>query len=306
MKPRVLLFLLCGCAAVSAAGQVAPARQPLRVNPAAMQIPTVTATETVAPAVLKMPDVRLLRPDSAATQLRRDLHHLPEFTGDGPIVVAQDPPPGADVGPDTKILLTLGVPQLSVTASTVTPAVDEDVVFQVAAEPSSGDIVYSFAWNDGSAESETSVPRATHRFSKAGTYEVVVRARVFGVEMGPVITTISPVAPLPPPPLDTIGTTAVIPTPEPAQPPVNTTTAVNPPSTVPWLTIALIAAAAVAAAALVRVVRRKPPAPSTPPPRVSIRSGLGPTDHTIEHPEQIRNGLSLRLRGGVRQGGADA
>src|SRR5205814_7140413 len=46
--------------------------------------------------------------------------------------------------------------------------------------------------------------------------------------------------------------------------------------------------------------RSRATASALPTPRLSVRSGLGPTNVNIEHPERVRTGLTLRLRAGIR------
>ncbi|HUP61924.1 MAG TPA: PASTA domain-containing protein [Thermoanaerobaculia bacterium] len=173
--------------------------------------------------------------------------------------------------------------RLSLSSSTVDPRVNDEVTFKVTFDPPPPAAIkatWRFQWNDGTADTLVDQPVAAHRFSAAGTYVVsagaVINDRwtIDGAQLSVSVFV--------------------------------------PPAPIPWLAILLVAAALIVAALLFRVLRPKAVIPSPqPPPAVSIRSGLGSTSHTIEHPEQIRNGLSVRLRHGIRsavtaEGGADA
>jgi PKD domain/PASTA domain len=323
VKMRWVLLVLCAGAALSVAGQTqtVPTPRQFRVNPAVLQVPTAT----LEPQVLKMPDLRWMTPREAAMVLRERLHLVPEFFDEGPIVIGQDPAPGEVVDPNATVAVTLGVPKLTLTASNASPLTDDEVKFTAALDPPSPEASYAFAWGDGSEDPRSVSPEATHRYSAAGTYEASVRAFIRDVEAGSASVTIAPV--VPPPADDTTATTATDTTV--TEMPIATTETVQPPKpageppiplppdnpqpppSVPWLTITLVALAMIGGGALARARWRKPSPPAVAPPPLSMRSGLGSTDHTIEQSEQITTGLNVRLRGGVRsviaeEGGADA
>jgi PASTA domain-containing protein/PKD domain-containing protein len=330
-RARILLFLLLVSAPMVASAAQAKAPPPgskaVRVSPAALQLPpqfTATmSTATVAPpVVLKMPNLLWMEAREAAADVIERLHNKPNVQGEG-IVVAQDPPPGGDVTPRTRISLTLGLPALKLSASTATPNLNDDVTFTLTFDPpppSPQRIAYHFLWGDGSADTPVADATATHRFPEAGQYNVgsyaVIHDRwtvkgsgmaLLPVAPAPTLTDSTPTATTQTQATETIATaTETMPPGTIAtEPPL--TTSVTPPSGVPpapdpipWQWIAIAAAAIVILAAIIRAAIRKPRTPSvTMPPKVSIRSGLGSTEHTISNPERIRTGRTLRVRVGA-------
>ena len=73
-------------------------------------------TETIAPAPLTMPNVLWLERSEAMVRLRRQLHRVAKIEGSEGIVIAQVPQPDAQVSPDSNVVITLGVPKLSLSA----------------------------------------------------------------------------------------------------------------------------------------------------------------------------------------------
>ncbi|HEX7680303.1 MAG TPA: hypothetical protein VF713_19380, partial [Thermoanaerobaculia bacterium] len=77
------------------------------------------------------------------------------------------------------------------------------------------------------------------------------------------------------------------------------------------IAIILLLTAVVLLVRLLRKVNRTPPAHAPPASPLSIKGSPGPIEYEIEHPEQIRHGPTVRLRGGIRpeaagEGGDDA
>lgn len=264
-------FSLAGNYVVSGAALI-NGRFPVESNPVSL---------SVGEPATKMPQLLWLERGEAGARLR-GLNVRAKIAGRDGIVIQQNPAAGSDVQPGSLITLTLGVPILSLSTSTATPHVNDEVTFNAAFDPppsAPARIAYRFQWRDRTGETSGDQGVAAHRFSAAAKYVVSASAVIndrWTVDSTPLVVSVAP-----------------------------------PPPTIPWRVILLVAAALIVAALLFRVLNRKAVRPSPQPPAVSVRSGLGSTSHTIQHPEQIRNGLSVRLRAGFRsavapEGGADA
>jgi len=238
-----------------------------------------TLTLLLRPSSKVMPQLLWLEKDEAKAQLRA-LKLGAKFDGQDGIVLEQNPPAGSDIQPGSPVGLKLGLPRLTLSASTREVRVNDVVTFNAAFDPppppsATPKITYRIS-RDGTPDTAIDQTVATHQFTNRGTYIVVASAVIndrWSVESAPV--SLSVVAPSP---------------------------------KIPWLLILLGAAALSVAAYLVRQwVKRQQ---GVPLEAASFRTGPGSISHTIEHAEQIRNGLSVRLRGGIRsaaaaEGGAD-
>ena len=173
-------------------------------------------------------------------------------------------------------------PKLTLSASTMNPKANEPVTFKVALDPQPlNGSTYVFAWGDGTPDLTTIGAEATHRFASTGNYTVNANAVIDGTRVVSDPLVLSVIAPPPPPKK-------------------------NVPPPIPWLWIAV---ALIALAAASSLVRRRPASPEpVPTVPISVRSGLRPSKVTIEKPEHVRLGFTVRLRAGFRseEGGTNA
>lgn len=245
-------------------------------------------------------------------ELLKPLQLRASIAGQDGIVLDQSIAAGSEVAPGSDITVTLGLPRLTLSTPAVNPRANEDVPFNLTFDPPppfAPQVTYRIAWRDGTEQAPTDQANVTHRFAAAGNYLVSATALIgnrqvesnnLGVAVADPGATPTPTSTMPPPlPVDSAPATVPVSEPPPPTPP-----------SIPWLAILIAVVVLTAAALLVRALRAKPASPQSPPP-VSIRSGLGSTNHTIENPDRIRSGLSVRLRTGMRsaaaiEGGADA
>jgi hypothetical protein len=185
------------------------------------------------------------------------------------------------------------MPQLTLAPSAGQVNVNDQVTFTTNLTPPANgmQVEYHFPFSDGTPDVPTSQYAAVHQFAAAGDYRVAAYAVVSGrwtVKSEPAAISAVPL------PATTTETTGTVPPTQSSPPPVT-----PPPAEMPWSLIAAGAVAAVILGAVARAALRKPRA-STAPPTVSIRSGLGATNCSIEDAEQIRRAPSVRVRAGVR------
>jgi hypothetical protein len=222
-------------------------------------------------AASKMPQLFWLERGEAERQLRA-LNLVAKIDGQEGIVLAQNPPAGSDIQPGSPVGLTVGLPKLALSASTEEARVNDEVTFKAALDPpppASNKITYRFEWRDGTPGTSVDHTEATHRFPNRGTYGVFVSARIN--ERSIVVS-------------DRVRLSVIARLPQ-----------------VSWPLI-LLGAVALSVVAYVAAKAAKPP-PQVPAASVSFQTGLGSISHTIEHAEQIRKGVSVRLRGGLRADG---
>ncbi len=194
--------------------------------------------------------------------------------------------PGVLTTPRTTIAITAEAPppppptpKLTLSASTMNPSANEVVTFQAALDPQppSGS-TFVFSWGDGTPDFASVSAEATHAF-RAGTYTVRAVAIIDGRRVAGEPVVVSAIA-LPP------------------------HKKVPPP--IPWLWIAAAIVTLLAVGSL--FIRRPAPPKPVPAVPISIRSGLRPSTVTIENPERVRLGFTVRLRAGFRseEGRSDA
>ncbi|HEX3109273.1 MAG TPA: PASTA domain-containing protein [Thermoanaerobaculia bacterium] len=287
---RLLLLLLS--AATVAAQQPAPPVKKMIFKPALTHVVQVPPAATVPPEPLKMPNVLWLNLKTAQVTLREQVRRVAEGTGEG-IVIKQDPPPGADVGPNTPVTIVLGVPRLLLTASTESPRVGQKVAFRLSFDPplrpGVGPIEYRISWDAGASEEVLAGPAVRHAFADANPHVVTATAVIEQqLTTDPATMTISVVAlpsPVPPTPVQ----------PEPVRP------TPKPSPVLPLPKFVLIGIALVVLAILGGLAARKPPSQAaTPQPNLSFHSEISRTDYTIERPESVCTGPHVRLRSGIR------
>jgi hypothetical protein len=192
--------------------------------------------------------------------------------------------------------------------------VNNPLTFTMSLEPPPSPrmrVSYQFRWDDDASGGFSEQATATHRFSVAGLHTVDGTTVINGdFKVGSNRVTVEVGGPAPPQPPSTGTGTPVTstkpdpevviprPVPRPVKPPRGGIDVGGP--NIPTWVIVLAAGAAILI--LIRaVIPRSPerPEPAAAPP-ISFHGGLRPTDHTIEHPEKILNGLTVRLRTGIR------
>jgi len=250
------------------------------------------------------------------------------------IAMAQDPAAGTTVKYGTVIAVTLGVlPRLVLTSPAAPAYAGSDLTFTaelVPPLPAGFQATYNFAWDDGTAALSTKNAVVTHRFAEAARHLVSVAAVIndrykiggrVAVDVVPVPprSDTTPSTTAPPETTTTIPTeTQPTTTTQPTDTTPTTTTAptttvfipekpVNPNQNALLLigVIAIILLLTVVGL-LVRVLRkmnRTPPAQAASP--LVIKGGPGSVEYEIEHPEQIRHGPTVQVRGGIRSGEGD-
>lgn len=196
--------------------------------------------------------------------------------------------------------------------------VNDPLTFTLSLDPPSSSplrVMYLFRWDNDPPGDFSEQSTATHRFPTAGPHTVAGMAVINGdskIASNTVTVEVGEPAPVPQPPA---------PAPQPPStstfPPVTSTppdTRVEPPrpvrprggidvggTNIPTWAIVLAAVAAILI--LIRALIPRPPErpePAAAPPILFHRGLRGPTEHTIEHPEKILNGLSVRVRAGIR------
>jgi beta-lactam-binding protein with PASTA domain len=162
---------------------------------------TVTRVVVAAIPLVKIPQLLWLErgdADSLLAPLKLNV----SVTGDG-IVLGQSLPPGSEVKPGSPLTLTLGLPKLTLSASTTTLGVNDAVTFNLAfdpAPPAPPKVTYRIPWPDGTPETSTDQPAVTHPFATAGDFTVTATASINGtrtVESNPVSLTVAPLPPVP-------------------------------------------------------------------------------------------------------------
>jgi|GEM_PF-4103951 len=288
----MLRLLLLVSAVTAAAQQPAPPVKKVTFNPALTHVIQVPPTATVSPEPLKMPNVLWLNLKTAQVTLREQVRRVAEGTGEG-IVIKQDPPAGAGVGPNTPITIVLGVPRLLLTASTESPRVGQKVAFRLSFDPplraGVGPIEYRISWDAATAEEVLGGPSARHVFTDANTHLVTATAVIAGqLTTQPATMTISVVAPPKPVQPEPVQPTPVQPAPKPSP-------------ALSWPKFVLIGIALVVLAIVGGFIARKPPSqPATTGSNVSFHSGIARTEYTIERPQSVCTGPHVRLRSGIR------
>ena len=200
--------------------------------------------------------------------------------------------------------------------------------------------IYQFTWGDGSPVESTTKTVITHRFADAGARVVsVIWTLDDSVKIGSAGVTLDvlpPVTPSDTTPTNTDATTTVttegtatepttttesttssattttapITTTEPATNTIQTTTTTgttggsSPPNLLVWIGAAAVVLLLVVTFLLARVLRalnRKPSEPQVQAKsNVAFNGGMKPVEYEIEHPELIRRGPTVGLRGGIR------
>jgi beta-lactam-binding protein with PASTA domain len=162
---------------------------------------TVTRVVVAAIPLVKIPQLLWLErgdADSLLAPLKLNV----SVTGDG-IVLGQSLPPGSEVKPGSPLTLTLGLPKLTLSASTTTLGVNDAVTFNLAFDPpppAPPKVTYRIPWPDGTPETSTDQPAVTHPFATAGDFTVTATALINGtrtVESNPVSLTVAPLPPVP-------------------------------------------------------------------------------------------------------------
>lgn len=262
-----------------------------------------------------------------AARLLESLHLRPKFSGpENGIAMAQDLPAGTTVKLGSVIVVTLGVlPRVVLTGPAAPAYAGNDLTFTaslVPPLPAGTQVSYDFYWGDGTPNVATKDTVVAHRFTDPGSRVVAVTAVInerFKIGSRIVVDVI----PVPPPtdttpPTDTAGSTATV-APSDTQTtgttPTNTTTAqtitglisdepVNPRQSALLLigVIAILLLLAVVVL-LVRVLRKMNRTQAASP--LVIKGGPGSVEYEIEHPEQIRHGPTVQVRGGIRPNEGD-
>jgi beta-lactam-binding protein with PASTA domain len=269
--------------------------------------PVSASISVTPPPPRKMPDVRWLDSQTAQAKIQEAVGRGATPSGNSQdAVLAQNPAPGGDVDSNTAMTLTLGRPKLRLSLSNAAPKTNDTVSLGLSVDPpppSGSTIRYDVVWGDGQKESLTSSP-ASHAFAGAGAFKVTADAVVGGRwQTDPVSTSISVVAPPAIPPTNTTPTTTGA--------TGGTTTTTVQTTVQPWLIALLVAVAVIVVGLIARALRgSKAPVAASAGPPISFRHGMGNCTYTIENAEELRGGLNVRLRSGVRaveilEGGSD-
>jgi beta-lactam-binding protein with PASTA domain len=269
--------------------------------------PVSTSISVTPPPPRKMPDVRWLDSQTAQAKIQEAVGRVATPSGNSQdVVLAQNPAPGDDVDPNTAMTLTLGRPTLRLSLSNAAPKPNDTVSLALSVDPpapSGSTIRYDVVWGDGQKESLTS-SSVDHAFANAGAFKVTADAVVGGRwQTDPVSTSISVVAPT-----ATEGTGGTTTTTS------GTTTEGGDSQPTPlqtWLIALLVAVAVIVIGLIARALRgSKTPVAASAGPSISFGHGMGNCTYTIENAEELRGGVNVRLRSGVRaveilKGGSD-
>jgi hypothetical protein len=336
---RLVVFILCIAAAPVVCGQV-PGKKTLTRPP--FDDTKIVNTATSFP-VTTVPQLFGMNRTEAG-RLLESLRLRAMFSGvENGVVIAQKPPAETNVRTGSGVAVILGaLPQVVLTGPAAPAYAGSDLTFTATLDPPVPDgaqVTYNFQWNDGTPVVPTKSAVVTHKFADAARRVVGVvvtindRVKVAGRIPVDVVAV--------PPPTDTTPsdtnptTTTVVPTE--TQPTETTPTATIPPTetlppttTTPPTTTAqtiavpeaqpkapaqtallLIGVIAIlllltVAGLLIRVLRkmnRTPSAPAASP--LAIKGGPGSVEFEIEHPERIRKGPAVQVRGGIRSGEGD-
>ena len=149
-------------------------------------VPPAKKAEAVVPKVSGLPT-------SAAEEVlkRHSLAPVKPASGDGAFVTRQSPPPGTGVAAGTRVTVSVGQPQLILSANRSRAEVNQDVTFSLVLDPqppsSAGFTAmayvpptpkYTFNWGDGSFSNPSDVRAATHRYVQAGQFQVSASAEL--------------------------------------------------------------------------------------------------------------------------------
>jgi hypothetical protein len=324
------IAMLCLCATALGFGQVPPNRgqtkrainETIGVNRPQVGI--------LLPRTSTVPSLFGMNRNEAARALE-SLHLRPTFSGiENGIAVEQKPPAGMSVPVGSAVSVTLGeMPRLVLSGPAAPAYAGSELTFSAAFVPPlpvGPQVTYYFGWGDGSAAEGTANAVVTHRFADAANRVVSVVAVInqrFKIGSRVVVEVLAP------PVTETVQTATVVGTSEttatvatevptdttPATTPTTTTAPVVPTtSTTPAIPAAnpssnllllLIAAAVVLLlvvtfllAKVLRALNRKPPEPQAK--SVAFNGGVKSIEYEVEHPELIRRGPSVGLRGGIR------
>jgi PASTA domain len=130
-----------------------------------------------------------------------------KVSGEGPIVVSQEPLPGTKAPAGSAVAITLGQPQLLLSADPLSAKINTDVSFTATLEPplpkattvttyayvpSRLQARYTYLWGDNSQIGPINQDTQPHQYGSAGTYNAVATALVgnYQIKSNPVTITI--------------------------------------------------------------------------------------------------------------------
>jgi hypothetical protein len=227
------------------------------------------------------------------------------------MVVGQDPQAGSDSYGSVIVIQTGRAPRLVLSGPSAPMYVDSDLTFTASFDPPlppATPVTYLFEWDDGTPPQPGDQASVTHRFSTPGRHEVrvgtVVNDRLKINDQLPIDVAAVPVT-------DTTPTQNPVTDTRPARNPVTDTTSTGKGVLQQLLSNpAVLLLIGVAALLLfLRSMIRRPRTPEREPARsiaaspvasLAINGGIKSMEHKIEHPEKVRTGLMVRLRGGLR------
>lgn len=138
--------------------------------------PVVSPADEVA-----VPELSWLTSAEAGAVLQK-YRLRPELPGaQSGVVISQNPQQGVRVPLGTPVTITLGQPQLSLSAAQSVAKINEDLTFVLNLEPAPPRTTlahYAFNWNDGTNSASTDATAMAHRFNNPGTYDISATAQV--------------------------------------------------------------------------------------------------------------------------------
>lgn len=172
----------------------------------------VAVTETVVPELYWH-----TQRDAEAMLVQTHLQFKVMEEGQGSIVVSQEPPPGSRVQSGSTVTITLGQPQLLLSADQLQAAINTNINFTATLEPPRPQTTapvgamaayippklqtnYTFYWDDNSQTGPAPQEKQSHSYTDPKTYNVFATAQVgnYQIRSNPVSVTVPEPTPVTP------------------------------------------------------------------------------------------------------------
>ena len=189
--------------------QSKPAPTPAQIQPKAAQVSPVLVQQNPATSAVTLTAVPELYWHSQrdAEAMLGQAHLQFKVSGEGPIVVNQEPLPGTKIIAGSPVAITMGQPQLLLAADPIKAEINKDIAFTATLEPplprttpvttyayvpSRLQASYSYFWGDNSQTGPTDQIKPAHPYSAAGTYNAVATAQIgnYQIKSNPVTITV--------------------------------------------------------------------------------------------------------------------
>lgn len=189
--------------------QPRPTPTPAQIQPKAAQASPVLVQQNPAASAVAFTVVPGLywHSQREAEVMLEQAHLQFKVSGEGPIVVSQEPLPGARIIAGSPVAITMGQPQLSLSAEPLRADINKDVAFTANLEPplpkatpvttyayvpSRLQANYTYLWGDNSQTGPTDQTNPSHPYGAAGAYNAMATAQIgnYQIKSNPVTITV--------------------------------------------------------------------------------------------------------------------